>query len=226
METEAYPLLCHNYWCIFVPLQAKLSRLCEQDKVVRNQEEKLQQLHREKVANISLSVSQWVVTPVSLVHVCVCSTRWRRPCCRPVRRSRWVLKTLWRCRASSSSGTSCRAACSAPAERCRASTPYVPRSICFDWCNATRSQSLTHNAVLLTGAGAELEGVRSAGGGRHYGQNQLAGAAGGPREPTGDTCDWILAVCECTPYCQNKIFGHPLLMNRFDYFSHFYEYKS
>lgn len=29
--------------------QTKLSRLCEQDKTVRMQEEKLQQLHREKV---------------------------------------------------------------------------------------------------------------------------------------------------------------------------------
>lgn len=32
--------------CVF---QTKLSRLCEQDKAVRMQEEKLQQLHREKV---------------------------------------------------------------------------------------------------------------------------------------------------------------------------------
>lgn len=29
--------------------QTKLSRLCEKDKVLRMQEEKLQQLHREKV---------------------------------------------------------------------------------------------------------------------------------------------------------------------------------
>ncbi|KAL0196457.1 hypothetical protein M9458_010029, partial [Cirrhinus mrigala] len=39
---------------------AKLSRLCEQDKVVRTQEEKLQQLHREKhtLETALLSASQ------------------------------------------------------------------------------------------------------------------------------------------------------------------------
>uniref|UniRef100_A0A8C1QCW4 Pleckstrin homology domain containing, family A member 5 n=1 Tax=Cyprinus carpio TaxID=7962 RepID=A0A8C1QCW4_CYPCA len=59
-QTETYPLFCHNYWCIFVPFQAKLSRLCEQDKVVRNQAEKLQQLHREKhtLETALLSASQ------------------------------------------------------------------------------------------------------------------------------------------------------------------------
>uniref|UniRef100_A0A672R854 Pleckstrin homology domain containing, family A member 5 n=1 Tax=Sinocyclocheilus grahami TaxID=75366 RepID=A0A672R854_SINGR len=59
-QTETYPLFCHNYWCIFVPLQAKLSRLCEQDKVVRNQAEKLQLLHREKhtLETALLSASQ------------------------------------------------------------------------------------------------------------------------------------------------------------------------
>uniref|UniRef100_A0A673MWD5 Pleckstrin homology domain-containing family A member 5-like n=1 Tax=Sinocyclocheilus rhinocerous TaxID=307959 RepID=A0A673MWD5_9TELE len=43
-----------------LPLQAKLSRLCEQDKVVRAQEEKLQQLHREKhtLETALLSASQ------------------------------------------------------------------------------------------------------------------------------------------------------------------------
>ncbi len=72
LESDRHPLFCHNYWCIYVPLQAKLSQLCEQDKVVRNQEEKLQQLHREKVTNISLlSVSQCAVPPVSLVRVCL-----------------------------------------------------------------------------------------------------------------------------------------------------------
>ena len=36
--------------CVYVFVcQTKLSRLCEQDKAVRMQEEKLQQLHREKV---------------------------------------------------------------------------------------------------------------------------------------------------------------------------------
>ncbi|XP_058629554.1 pleckstrin homology domain-containing family A member 5 isoform X3 [Onychostoma macrolepis] len=41
-------------------IDAKLSRLCEQDKVVRNQEEKLQQLHREKhtLETALLSASQ------------------------------------------------------------------------------------------------------------------------------------------------------------------------
>uniref|UniRef100_A0A8C1JEU1 Pleckstrin homology domain containing, family A member 5 n=1 Tax=Cyprinus carpio TaxID=7962 RepID=A0A8C1JEU1_CYPCA len=60
VQTETYPLFCHNYWCIFVPFQAKLSRLCEQDKVVRNQAEKLQQLHREKhtLETALLSASQ------------------------------------------------------------------------------------------------------------------------------------------------------------------------
>uniref|UniRef100_A0A672TBD5 Pleckstrin homology domain-containing family A member 5-like n=1 Tax=Sinocyclocheilus grahami TaxID=75366 RepID=A0A672TBD5_SINGR len=43
-----------------LPFQAKLSRLCEQDKVVRAQEEKLQQLHREKhtLETALLSASQ------------------------------------------------------------------------------------------------------------------------------------------------------------------------
>uniref|UniRef100_A0A671K566 Pleckstrin homology domain-containing family A member 5-like n=1 Tax=Sinocyclocheilus anshuiensis TaxID=1608454 RepID=A0A671K566_9TELE len=43
-----------------LPLQTKLSRLCEQDKVVRAQEEKLQQLHREKhtLETALLSASQ------------------------------------------------------------------------------------------------------------------------------------------------------------------------
>lgn len=36
-----------------VSLQTKLSRLCEQDKVVRIQEDKLQQLYREKVTNMA-----------------------------------------------------------------------------------------------------------------------------------------------------------------------------
>lgn len=37
----------HN--SLLFSLQTKLSRLCEQDKVVRTQEDKLQQLYREKV---------------------------------------------------------------------------------------------------------------------------------------------------------------------------------
>lgn len=48
--------LTHLYWPIFRSVfvcvctcQTKLSRLCEQDKAVRTQEEKMQQLHREKV---------------------------------------------------------------------------------------------------------------------------------------------------------------------------------
>lgn len=36
--------------CVLVAHQSKLSRLCEQDKAVRMQEDKLQQLHREKVS--------------------------------------------------------------------------------------------------------------------------------------------------------------------------------
>lgn len=41
--------------------QSKLSRLCEQDKAVRMQEEKLQQLHREKVQAWPLL---WMSCPV------------------------------------------------------------------------------------------------------------------------------------------------------------------
>jgi len=37
-----------------VTYQAKLSRLCEQDKVVQALEEKLQQLHKEKVGQLYL----------------------------------------------------------------------------------------------------------------------------------------------------------------------------
>lgn len=37
---------------IFSPHQTKLSRLCEQDKMLRTQEEKLQQMYREKVGKL------------------------------------------------------------------------------------------------------------------------------------------------------------------------------
>lgn len=40
---------CTHVWVCVCAFQTKLSRLCEQDKAVRMQEEKLQQLHREKV---------------------------------------------------------------------------------------------------------------------------------------------------------------------------------
>lgn len=45
----------HSYMCRLeeVDIDAKLSRLCEQDKVVRIREDKLQQLHREKVKGLS-----------------------------------------------------------------------------------------------------------------------------------------------------------------------------
>ena len=41
--------------------------------------------------------------------------------------------------------------------------------------------------VLLSGVGALLEGVRQVGGRCHSGQDQPAGAAGGPGQPTGNT---------------------------------------
>lgn len=44
---------------LFSP-QTKLSRLCEQDKVVRTQEDKLQQLYREKVTTRCTSVSSYI----------------------------------------------------------------------------------------------------------------------------------------------------------------------
>lgn len=71
--------------CVSV-CQTKLSRLCEQDKAVRTQEEKLQQLHREKVRPPLGHVTSLTATRAKAsVCVRVCSTRWRRPCCRPVR---------------------------------------------------------------------------------------------------------------------------------------------
>lgn len=61
--------------CVCV-CQTKLSRLCEQDKAVRMQEEKLQQLHREKVQQsvfVLLSVSLRELTCASVSKsLCVC----------------------------------------------------------------------------------------------------------------------------------------------------------
>lgn len=45
---------------MLVSYQTKLSRLCEQDKVLRTQEEKLQQLYREKVSRLTHTTqSEW-----------------------------------------------------------------------------------------------------------------------------------------------------------------------
>ncbi|XP_058883693.1 pleckstrin homology domain-containing family A member 5-like isoform X17 [Acipenser ruthenus] len=54
----------YNYRMEELDIDAKLSRLCEQDKLVRTQEEKLQQLHREKhtLEQALLSASQEIET--------------------------------------------------------------------------------------------------------------------------------------------------------------------
>ncbi|XP_043092401.1 pleckstrin homology domain-containing family A member 5 isoform X9 [Puntigrus tetrazona] len=60
MSPEEYRENTYLYRPEELDIDAKLSRLCEQDKVVRNQEEKLQQLHREKhtLETALLSASQ------------------------------------------------------------------------------------------------------------------------------------------------------------------------
>ncbi|KAL2102697.1 hypothetical protein ACEWY4_001865 [Coilia grayii] len=60
MGTEDYRDGSHTYRPEELDVDAKLSRLCEQDKVVRTQEDKLQQLHREKhtLETALLSASQ------------------------------------------------------------------------------------------------------------------------------------------------------------------------
>lgn len=77
-----------------------------------------------------------VVVFLSTREMALCvstSTPWRRRCCRPARRSRWAPRTRPPCRVSSSRGTCCRVACSAPAE----SSPGSPLSV------HTRSQAHT-----------------------------------------------------------------------------------
>ncbi len=58
--------------CVCV-CQTKLSRLCEQDKAVKMQEEKLQQLHREKV-QLSVCVLMFVslCRLICTISICVC----------------------------------------------------------------------------------------------------------------------------------------------------------
>ncbi|XP_055046209.2 pleckstrin homology domain-containing family A member 5 isoform X22 [Misgurnus anguillicaudatus] len=60
MSPEEYRESSYSYRPEELDIDAKLSRLCEQDKVVRTQEEKLQQLHREKhtLETALLSASQ------------------------------------------------------------------------------------------------------------------------------------------------------------------------
>ncbi|XP_046729335.1 pleckstrin homology domain-containing family A member 5 isoform X9 [Silurus meridionalis] len=60
MSPEAYSDSIYGYRSEELDVDAKLSRLCEQGKVVRTQEEKLQQLHREKhtLETALLSASQ------------------------------------------------------------------------------------------------------------------------------------------------------------------------
>ncbi|XP_016367570.1 pleckstrin homology domain-containing family A member 5-like [Sinocyclocheilus rhinocerous] len=60
MSPEEYRENTYSYRPEELDIDAKLSRLCEQDKVVRNQAEKLQQLHREKhtLETALLSASQ------------------------------------------------------------------------------------------------------------------------------------------------------------------------
>ncbi|XP_057180788.1 pleckstrin homology domain-containing family A member 5 isoform X29 [Triplophysa rosa] len=60
MSPEEFRETSYSYRPEELDIDAKLSRLCEQDKVVRTQEEKLQQLHREKhtLETALLSASQ------------------------------------------------------------------------------------------------------------------------------------------------------------------------
>lgn len=62
-----------TFECVCVcALQTKLSRLCEQDKAVRMQEEKLQQLHREKVQQMMVFffyLLSWVPMLEIEIHV-------------------------------------------------------------------------------------------------------------------------------------------------------------
>lgn len=131
--------------------QTKLSRLCEQDKAVRMQEEKLQQLHREKVRPLVFlmaflrGLTCAGISQCFCVRVCHGSIHWKRPCCPPVRS--WVNRAapmLWPFRVWSSRGTCCRTACSAPAESCPESALWArPHT-----CNTTEQVALIRRKTI------------------------------------------------------------------------------